>query len=285
MAIREKGIALVAVLWITVLLSTLAAGLVTNIHAQGSWVAGELDAARAEALADAGVFDAVARMVNKTDGPLPLDGSPYEVKVANHRVAVSVQDELGKLDLNTGSPEYLTRLFRTSGISAGDAAGLVDKILDWRDADDLRRSNGAENRDYGAQSKPYGPRNGPFRSVEELKLVLGVKEELFLRIEPSLTVYAQGEFVNPMTAPRDVLVAVGYSAEEAERLITQRSTKGTAPDAISVVSPKDSEEAGQAFTIRAEVAVAQERKFRRLAVVRLTGDPSDPYWFQRWSIE
>ena len=36
---------------------------------------------------------------------------------------------------------------------------IVDSILDWRDADDLYRLNGAENEYYESLTYPYGTKN------------------------------------------------------------------------------------------------------------------------------
>jgi general secretion pathway protein K len=49
---------------------------------------------------------------------------------------------------------------------------VVDAILDWRDADDEPRPEGAERVWYAARQRPQ-PRNGPFANVRELTLVRG----------------------------------------------------------------------------------------------------------------
>ena len=40
--------------------------------------------------------------------------------------------------------------------------------MDWRDPDDLHRTNGAENDYYASLSPPYSAKNGPLDSVEDL---------------------------------------------------------------------------------------------------------------------
>lgn len=55
---------------------------------------------------------------------------------------------------------------------------IADAIIDWIDADDEPRANGAESEVYGSMSPPYRCKNGPLDSVEELLLVRGVTPEL-----------------------------------------------------------------------------------------------------------
>ena len=64
------------------------------------------------------------------------------------------------------------------------AQRTLEAILDWRDADDLKRPNGAEAPDYQAAGSKYVPTNSPFESVGELQRVLGVTPALMARIAP-----------------------------------------------------------------------------------------------------
>ena len=80
-------------------------------------------------------------------------------------------DEGSKLNLNTATLEMMEALPNmTPEIAAA--------IIDWRDADSDVSTNGAEAETYLRLSTPYLPKDGPFESVEELRLVLGVTPEL-----------------------------------------------------------------------------------------------------------
>src|SRR5262249_56768073 len=121
------------------------------------------------------------------------------------------------------------------GLSCAAASRLVDKIRDWRDSTGLRRLNGAAAPDYRAAGLSYGPRNGPFQSVDELKLVMDMTPELFRRVEPALTVYSGRQFIDPQFAPREALLALPtMNADAAAALTTARanqagSASGTRP--------------------------------------------------------
>ena len=59
-------------------------------------------------------------------------------------------------------------MFKSAGLDVQSAGKLVDKILDWRDANPAKRLNGAKERGYRMSGHPYRPRNGAFQSVHEL---------------------------------------------------------------------------------------------------------------------
>jgi general secretion pathway protein K len=280
---------LVAVLWIVALLSVIAISLVASRRSDGQLTHNLTALAKAESLADGGVNRAIAMLLDpRPDAHWRVDGMCYAFALANTEVTVSVEDEQGKIDLNTAPDELLTGLFAATGLSREESATLVDRIGDWRDPDDLHRLHGAELEDYRSAGYGYGPRNGPFESVDELRLVIGVTNALFERLAPSLTVFSQAASVNPYTAPRDVLLALpGMDAEKADALIKLRSGARD-PDAAQTGSPVSGMSvtaisAGRAFMVRATGRASDGIEFHREAVVRLSGDPRRPSWLHTWS--
>jgi type II secretory pathway component PulK len=91
-----------------------------------------------------------------------------------------VVDESGKINLNAllqidPSGNNVTQMLLQLPNMTPD---IVNSILDWMDADDNTRQDGAENDYYSSQSPPYQCKNGPFDSLEELLLVKGVTPQL-----------------------------------------------------------------------------------------------------------
>jgi len=86
-----------------------------------------------------------------------------------------VTPESAKLNLNFATEEQLTKLFSPLLLDIGieNPSRLVDALLDWRDADDDVRTNGAESEQYRALTPAYDAKNGPFDTVDELLLVKG----------------------------------------------------------------------------------------------------------------
>ncbi len=57
---------------------------------------------------------------------------------------------------------------------------ITDAILDWKDADDLVRLNGAEKEYYISHHKPFVPADGRFKKITELLMVKGVTRAVFV---------------------------------------------------------------------------------------------------------
>ena len=65
------------------------------------------------------------------------------------------------------------------GRNAREGDALADCLLDWRDSDHLVRMSGAEEEAYKRAGLVQVPADGPFTSVDEMRLVLGVSPQLF----------------------------------------------------------------------------------------------------------
>ena len=73
----------------------------------------------------------------------------------------------------------MRRVFSNLGVDASVVDILVDSIMDWRDPDELHRTNGAESDYYGSLSPPYSAKNGPLDSVEDLLWIRGMTPALY----------------------------------------------------------------------------------------------------------
>ena len=309
---RQRGIALIAVLWGMVLLSVIGLSVATTSRTETRLAHNLVENARAMALADAGVHRAVLRLLKpvvqqtaavgpemqsllqrrpeleqvllpETEDASPpqgeevwrLDGTPYAWRVRGGEVVISVQDEAGKIDLNRAPDDQLNGLFLAVGLDPDRSAGMVDAIVDFRDRDDLRRLNGAEDPDYRAAGRAYGAKDGPFVAVDEVRQVLGMTPELYGWVAPALTVYSRRGRVNQATALPLVLQAVlGLNSEELEARLAER-------DAASVAGTVRRLRA-QIVTIRAEAHTETGAVFVREAVVRLIRRGDQPFRIEAW---
>ena len=96
-------------------------------------------------------------------------------------IRYGLEDESGRLNLNAilaadklQSGAGRTMLMKLPGMTEQTA----DAILDWLDADDTPREQGAETEYYSALGSPYACKNGPLDTIEELLLVRGVTPDL-----------------------------------------------------------------------------------------------------------
>jgi general secretion pathway protein K len=281
---RERGIALVTVLWALLFLSTLALSLAiaTRTESQiGRNFGGQVEA---KALADAGIYRAIATLVDPDrTGRWRGDGRVYSFELGEGIVRVSLQDEAGKIDLNTARPTLLEALFASAGLTAEDAQALAASVEDWRDADELRRPNGAEEPEYRAAGKPYGPGNRPFETIEEFQLVLGVSAVLYDQVADRLTVLSGQPGIDPQIAPRSVLSIIpGLGEASAAAIVEGRESAPGATVASAVSSPYFGRSTATTFTIHGEGRSKAGAVYSRDAVVRLTGDLQTPYHVLRW---
>ncbi len=284
----EAGIALIAVLWLTVLLTVIAGGFAFSMRSEALAARNALSFAAARAAADGAVERAayeLQRSRSLTDA-WSADGAPHAWQEGDASITAAAVDESAKIDLNAAAEPLLKGLLHNvGGVDAETAQRLADAIGDWRDPDDLRRPNGAEDADYRAAGLKYGPANAAFDTVGELQRVLGMSPALFAKIGDSLTVYSGRPGVNPATAARSVLLALpGVTPEAVDAYIAQRK------EAVANKLPVPPFPGAQGFAtgaipvwrIRAEATMPDGVTFVRDAVLRPSADPKRPVVALLW---
>lgn len=229
-AASRPAFVLIAVLWVMVGVSALGVGIALvarrsvrearNRVAERSaaWVAEDC-AARArvavgEALADSGE--------NAGDSATwqTLDTSVRASRLLEGEGCNVVLRAAGaSLDVNVVDSGTLARLLLSQGTARAVTDSLVDAILDWRDADDEPRPEGAERAWYAARQRQE-PRNGPFANVRELALVRGAASV------PGLDTLLGTELarVSLNHAPLRVIAALpGFTCEAASLVAEHRA--------------------------------------------------------------
>ncbi|MEM9533704.1 MAG: type II secretion system minor pseudopilin GspK [Pseudomonadota bacterium] len=221
---KQRGIALVVVLWLSLLLTILVGSFAIVARTENLQARHLFDTTRAWYAAEAGLHRAVFELRNPNlEERWFADGRTYTTEFEGATVEISVTDETGKIDLNVADELLLGALFQSAGVEPEASDLLVDAVLDWRDPDDLVRLNGAEDDDYEAAEYPYGAKDAPFDTVTELQQVMGMNYELFVTLEPALTVYTGRARPDPAFAPREVLMTIdGMTEELATEFIDQR---------------------------------------------------------------
>ena len=199
---RQRGIALVVVLWLVVLLTVIGSSHARNMRIETSLAFNHVGTARAHALAEAGINRAIMELfVSDTATRWQFNGTVYQLQLDSGSVNIAIRDASGLLDLNRADPIQLGAVLDAVVAEESDSQELVDAILDWRDKDQLRRLHGAEDDDYRHAGLDWGSRDGWFASVDELRYILGMTHELFEQLAPYLTVYSSQNDVNLRYAP------------------------------------------------------------------------------------
>lgn len=222
--IGQKGFALVLVLWVLSLLTIMAGSFALSMRREAAIVIGGSSNAQAMAVAESGL--AVAELMLMNPDQLQrwrTDGSIYQINYAASKVRVRMLAESGKVDINRADQTLLQGLLAQAPVDAELQTKLVNAILDWRDADDLVRIEGAEKEEYKDAGLSYQPRNKPFQSIEELQLVLGMNEQVFNWLENRVTVDSGQPTVDITQASKEVLqVLPGMDAGLIDSYIAAR---------------------------------------------------------------
>jgi general secretion pathway protein K len=268
--------ALVSVLWGMTLLAIIAASFLLAGNTSYELARNAVELAQTDALGETAVNRAVLGLLEaRPDRRWRTDGIAQSFDFAGAHARISIQDELGRIDINHAEDALLVSLFRSLGLDEHAAGSLVDKVLDWRDSSPLKRLNGAKAEDYRLAGHDYRPRNGPFQSLDELKLIIGMTPQLFRRVEPAITVYSGHPFIDSNIASREALLALpNMDAGKVASIIAARDQQA-APAAANAIL------IGRAFSIRAEIEMSNHATAHE-AVIRLTGAPTQPYLLLNW---
>ncbi len=226
---RERGFALLIVLWSTAFLALLATQLTSTGRSELQVAANVRTAAKLEAETDGLVYTAIFRLMSDSPVQRAVDGRDHEAAVPFGRGMVRVTSLAGKVNPNTASEDLLVALLRQIGVPTERAVSLGAAIADWRTPGQQPRPGGAKAAQYRAAGLPYTPPSSPFQTVEELQLVLGMTPELFARLAPHLTVFYPGD---PVLSAADPVVAAVLKAMESVN--TSIPPEGASDDGVYV---------------------------------------------------
>jgi len=144
-----------------------------------------------------------------------------------------LNDEQGKFNLNNlldsenkPSPENIQR-FEKLLKKLNLPTNLVIQVLDWIDNDSTVQMSGSEDNEYALQTPPYRTANTRFQSVEELRLLLNMKEEHFKTLLPHITVLPTVTPINLNTTTEVILNSmIENLPETAAKDLLEKAHKG-----------------------------------------------------------
>ena len=184
---HPRGAVLVLVLMVVAILALVSVGISLMVRGEVAAATAGRRGQQARAAAMSGIHRAMALLANRRgdlqarwDNPDVFRAQPvvedsgegwyFTVYAYNPddpgSVRYGLEDEAGKINLNTATREMLLAL-------PGMTEELADCLLDYRDADDRPRDQGAEQPYYDQLPRPYLIKNGPLATLEELLLVKG----------------------------------------------------------------------------------------------------------------
>jgi type II secretory pathway component PulK len=237
----QRGFALLAVMLVLTLLGVIIMEFSFSMRLEASMVRSYKENLLARHLAEAGIHHAIREILSQASTQAVDDqgtlvfyrtssdpATPTRLPtLQQHRIALGpgefsyqITDEEARLNLNTASPDVLEHLLEVLGMGKQDRDIITDSLQDWKDADDLHRTNGAESEDhYLTLPVPYRARNGLLQDPRELLQIRGITRDLYFGngdrsgLESLVTVFGRNA-LNLNSAPAPVLHAVGLSEAE-----------------------------------------------------------------------
>lgn len=264
---REGGFAILAALWAAAFMAIAVASIMRSGRTDIRLADGRGIRARHEATADGIVAIATVRLLGQSHGvaadqvqnAIPTDATPFELTFDADTARVRVQDQAGLIDLNYARPVVLRALLAEAGATTETVAQVTDAIL--------------------ARRPPGDADGGRFRAVAELRAVPGVGTALYDRIAPLLTVHAQTDWIDPVTAPTDVLRVLAEIDDNARAALTARVAQqaGQIPPAAHPTAVP-----GHAYAIAVDIVRTPDTRVRRNVILRLTGRANVPPLVYAW---
>ncbi|MCB1801376.1 MAG: general secretion pathway protein GspK [Gammaproteobacteria bacterium] len=142
---------------------------------------------------------------------------------SNDRIRVRMRAENSKVDLNRAPRELLEGLIGAV-LPDAPAGELVDALIVWREGDERRVLDAAEQRERRAAGYRHLSANNAFQSVHQLGQVDGFDAQRAARLKPYLTVHGLSPRINALGADSVTLAAIpGLDALDAARFVEMRT--------------------------------------------------------------
>lgn len=306
----NRGFALVITLIVTTLLVALLVEFVNEVYVDTSHSHNFVASQQAGILAESGIVggmkllqgSSALRLGEQYSSLLEPWAKPISFDADNGTVTISIEEETGKLNLNTatssnGTPTPYTLMLNRLLTRLKISTELSEALLDWVDENEQPQPGGAESSYYGSLKLPYSAKNRRLETVDELALLKGFTPAVLTKLRPLVTAYGNSNEAEPVskinvnTADKELLIALDEKMSEdlAQRVLDFRKTKPIKNMAdfnsiagIDAVSPAFADKitfGGSVYRIHAEGKVGESVAVAE-AVVRTGGNatPAVLYW-------
>jgi general secretion pathway protein K len=217
---RERGVALITAMLIVALATTLAieVSFRQQLHIQRSGAMFELEQARLYGQAvetwagiilredrEDGAIDHLGEDWSRQIAYLPIEEGALNASLEDLQGRFNINNLVNGAEINAVALERFQRLLTLLELPPT----IADAAIDWIDADTgLSGPGGAEDEYYSRLDPPYRTPNRPMRSIQELRLLRGMDEQAFRRLQPFVTALPDLTPININTAKPEVLASL-----------------------------------------------------------------------------
>lgn len=317
---RERGGALLTVLWLVAALTAIAFSVATTVRTETERTSTHIEQVRAYYLAT-GALDRALLWMNWGNGARTPDGRPrfyepgmsvFNMMFPSGVASVEIIPESARLNVNRATPQELGQLLLMMGVPAAHAQAVTAGIV-------MARSSNGSNAGLPSISPTPGPTFRPrfasFEQIEELMYVPGVTPDLFHGtwsrgpngalqrlpgLKDCLTVYGINDAYDINTTPAPVLMAIGVPPDLTAAIVQRRMMRpflnqnelGPILGAAGPAGGKLRIGGNSTYTLRATATLRTQppafvSDVRRSAsmVVKFNNNLKEdltPYWILRW---
>lgn len=207
---RDRGFALLIVLWTLVLLAVILTALLASGRSSVTLAGRVRDAAIGRAAADGAIAEAIFHLA--TGSGWRPDGAPHLVRIGAFTVVVEARMLRDRINPNLASTALLSGLFEAAGLAAQQARRLAEAVVFWRAPDTDKAAAARQLAAYRRAGLGFAPPGRPFASIVELGAVMGMTPALLQRLRPALSLDQPGD-PDPAAAPPLVRAALRLSGE------------------------------------------------------------------------
>ncbi len=219
----NRGMALIAVLWVTSLLSLIAFNLSATDRTASKLAFNAVEKTKARYLADAAIQHAIFTLMTEDKFSFDIPKS-YRLGRYEDCMLIRIDDEDAKIDLNKAPQELVQGLFVAVGSGEDLAAGLAQHVID----------------------------NRPLLRIEQLFEIPGMNDAFYRKLKPHITVYGDDQGIDPLRASDVVLRSLpGMSDDQVETLRDGISNNEPLEDLIQPIIDYIALTTHRTFTIRA----------------------------------
>ncbi|MCI4677154.1 general secretion pathway protein GspK [Rhodoblastus acidophilus] len=209
-SLSRKGFALLIVIWGLGAIALLVLSFLTTGRLRLQTAFNLAGAAQAQSIAEAAANLAILSLVAEKDArsgpqaPAPHDGAPRFCALGDAAVALAIEDESGKIDLNAASEGFLRQaLAGLLGLGPARADAIAGAIAEFRTPPPDEAPPASNSSD-----KPFAPKRAAFQTVMEFDQVAPIDQATFRALKPFVTVHSRADGIDPKVAPPALLAAL-----------------------------------------------------------------------------
>ena len=250
-------------MWVLLILSVMAMSNLASVRVQRHIAHNITVHSQAEHIADAGIYQAIQYLSQPmVAGVTSTPKQQFEVEFANRKINISIEDERGKIDINTATEDLIAGLLTFHKIKPEYALQIGERIKQLR-------KNKTEK---------------IFKSKEQFVNLSPYISKKYNCIESYITVYSGLTSIEQKVSQNDVIEFLKWA--DINRWNSKRwfVNSSNSKSSNSVMRPSSSY-SGYAFTVNARVEITSETNLTRSAVIRFTGDRESPFWVHEWKTD